>query len=60
MRSRVLEVGRCAWEAAYSADSPSSKPSSAARRQLGSGFDGGDERTAEGFKEDEQEFRTSL
>jgi hypothetical protein len=23
-------VGRCAWEAAYSADSPSSKPSSAA------------------------------
>jgi hypothetical protein len=27
-----------------------------ARRRLGSGFDGGDERIAEGFEEDEQEF----
>jgi hypothetical protein len=27
-----------------------------ARRRLGSGFDGGDERIAEGFEEDEHEF----
>jgi hypothetical protein len=29
---------------------------SGAQRRLGSGFDGGDERIAEGFEEDEQEF----
>jgi hypothetical protein len=27
-----------------------------ARRRLGSSFDGGDERIAEGFEEDEQKF----
>jgi hypothetical protein len=31
-----------------------------ARRRLGSGFNSGDERIAEGFEEDEQEFRPSL
>jgi hypothetical protein len=29
---------------------------SGARRRLGNGFDGGDERISEGFEEDEQKF----
>jgi hypothetical protein len=33
---------------------------SGARRRLGSGFSGGDERISEGFEEDEQELWTFL
>jgi hypothetical protein len=59
-------VGRCAWEATYSADSCSSKPSSAVSTLwslalvLGDDWEavstGGDEQIVEDFEEDEQEF----
>jgi hypothetical protein len=61
-------VARCASEIVYSADSPRNKPSFAASTlwrlallpnddwEVGSGFDGGDERISEDFEEDEQVF----
>jgi hypothetical protein len=59
-------VGRCAWEAVYSASAPSSKPSPvtstlwrlalASWRGLGSSLDGSDERIPEVVEEDDHEF----